>query len=161
MNKAFKYTEIAGVLFTVSLGSLWHFLYEWSGNNAVVGLFAPFNESTWEHLKLLFFPALIFLMGEAFFFYKKYESFFTAKLLGVTAGMVIIPLLFYGYTSVLGRHFLAADIGIFIISAVSAYLISYYFCICISVSKKYSLLSVCGLLLECTLFVASSVFFMI
>ena len=36
-------------------GTLLHFVYEWFGGNvwAVIG---AVNESTWEHLKLLFFP---------------------------------------------------------------------------------------------------------
>ena len=37
-------------------GALWHFLYSWSGNNILVGMIAPVNESVFEHLKLLFFP---------------------------------------------------------------------------------------------------------
>ena len=36
------------------LGTIGHFLFEWTGENAIVGLFFPVNESTWEHLKLLF-----------------------------------------------------------------------------------------------------------
>ena len=37
------------------LGVLLHFTYEWSDDNRIVGLFSAVNESTWEHLKLLFF----------------------------------------------------------------------------------------------------------
>ena len=41
------------------LGTLLHFAYDWSGQNTLVGLFTPVNESTWEHMKLIFFPTLI------------------------------------------------------------------------------------------------------
>ena len=42
-------------IFAMILGSLLHFTYEWSNENSFVGSFSAINESTWEHLKLLFF----------------------------------------------------------------------------------------------------------
>ena len=50
-----KYT-VAGILFTIALGTLLHFTYDISGNSDFVAIFSAVNESTWEHLKLLFFP---------------------------------------------------------------------------------------------------------
>ena len=47
-----KFT-ILGIVFTVITGTLLHFVYDLSNENPVVGLFAPINESVWEHLKLL------------------------------------------------------------------------------------------------------------
>ena len=46
-------TNLFRFIFISVLGVLLHFTYEWSGDNAVVGLFSAVNESTWEHLKLL------------------------------------------------------------------------------------------------------------
>lgn len=40
---------------TAAAGVLLHFLYDWLPL-PVIGLFAPVNESVWEHLKLLFWP---------------------------------------------------------------------------------------------------------
>ena len=57
-SKILKY-QIFSAFFTIILGTLFHFTYEWSGNNAFVGTFSSVNESTWEHLKLTFFPMLI------------------------------------------------------------------------------------------------------
>ena len=37
-------------------------MYDWSGQMWFVGLFVPVNESTWEHMKLLFVPMLIYIM---------------------------------------------------------------------------------------------------
>ena len=51
-------TNLFRFIFISVLGVLLHFTYEWSGNNPIVGLFSATNESTWEHLKLLFFPML-------------------------------------------------------------------------------------------------------
>ena len=51
---------ITGYIAVAILGTLLHFVYEWSGSNMIVGLFSSTNESTWEHMKLAFYPMLIF-----------------------------------------------------------------------------------------------------
>ena len=48
-------------------GTLFHFIYEWSGENPIVGAIASVNASVWEHLKLLFFPALFYIIIEYLF----------------------------------------------------------------------------------------------
>ena len=61
-----KKWEIVEFIFIAIVGTLLHFVYDWSGQNPAVGIIAPVSESTWEHLKLLFMPALLFtLIGEA------------------------------------------------------------------------------------------------
>ena len=54
--------EIVSTIFIMILGTLLHFTYKWSNNNVIVGTFSAINESTWEHLKLIFFPMLIILI---------------------------------------------------------------------------------------------------
>ena len=56
------------------LGTLGHFLYDWSGENKLIGYFFSVNESTWEHLKLLFFPTIIFSVFEYFFMKDRPEN---------------------------------------------------------------------------------------
>ena len=65
-KKLLKY-QIFSAIFTIILGTLLHFTYEWSGNNAFVGAFSSINESTWEHLKLAFYPMLITSIIRLFF----------------------------------------------------------------------------------------------
>ena len=48
--------EIISSIFIMILGTLLHFTFKWSNNNVLVGTFSAINESTWEHLKLIFFP---------------------------------------------------------------------------------------------------------
>ncbi|MFT3899363.1 MAG: DUF6512 family protein [Gordonia sp. (in: high G+C Gram-positive bacteria)] len=52
--------ELAAVPVIVIGGALLHFLFEQSGRCAFVGVFAPVNESPWEHLKMAYWPALAF-----------------------------------------------------------------------------------------------------
>ena len=51
-SKVFKYEFISTIIIII-LGVLLHFAYEWSGNNNIVGLVTPVNESVWEHMKIL------------------------------------------------------------------------------------------------------------
>ena len=37
---------VIGIIFISLIGTLLHFMYEWSGHNKVVSLFAAINEST-------------------------------------------------------------------------------------------------------------------
>ena len=57
MNRL-KHYSIAGAIFVLIAGTLSHFVYEWSGQNFILGFFFPIDESTWEHMKLIFFPML-------------------------------------------------------------------------------------------------------
>lgn len=115
----------AGFVFTAIAGTLFHFLYDWSGQNAVVGLFTPVNESVWEHIKLLFFPMLLF----SAFATQKWESSYPcigyALLAGIVFGCLLIPVLYYTYTGIFGIQIAAVDIAIFYVSALAAFLLAY------------------------------------
>ncbi len=74
--KSLKKKNLPSILAVFILGSLNHFLYDWTGGSSLAALFCPINESPWEHLKLLFFPFLFVttldrrfvpLPGQAFF----------------------------------------------------------------------------------------------
>ncbi len=117
--------ELVGFGFVTVFGSLLHFVYQWSGNNRVVGLFAPINESTWEHLKLLIFPMVLFSIAEYLAIGKNYPNFIPAKALGMLLGMLAIVAIFYTYTGILGEHYLWADILTFILGVAAAYAYSW------------------------------------
>ena len=63
-----KTWQIMTAIIGIILGTIFHFTYEWSGKKVIIGLFSAVNESTWEHLKLLFFPMLITTFIGYFFF---------------------------------------------------------------------------------------------
>lgn len=58
--------EITAFIAACILGVLFHFVYDWTGKNPAAAAFFPVNESTWEHLKLVFFPIMILSLGEYF-----------------------------------------------------------------------------------------------
>ena len=123
-------TSFVGFLFTVIAGSLLHFAFAASGGNTLVGAFTPVNESVWEHLKLLLIPAVAFSAVEFFVYGKSLPAFFAAKSLSVMIGLAAIVMLFYTYTGIVGRNYLAADIGVFIVSAALTYYLSCVFVKC-------------------------------
>ena len=100
MAQRIKRWQLAGFLFVAVAGTLLHFLFDWTKGNVVAGLFSAVNESIWEHMKLLYFPAVLFSLWEARGW--KGRCFWTGKLLGLLAGLLLIPVLFYTYTGALG-----------------------------------------------------------
>lgn len=125
--KHFKSAMIIGVLFVLITGSLSHFMYDWTNHNTLVGLFTPVSESVWEHMKLLFFPMLLYSLIITCRFRREYPCLGSSLCLGTIAGTLLIPALFYAYTAVLGRNMFVLDIAVFIISILAAFLLSYGF----------------------------------
>jgi hypothetical protein len=118
MKKAIQRWEIAGIVFIVVVGSLWHFIFEWAGSMRPLALFFPVNESTWEHFKLGFWPGLIWLLIELPFIRKKAKNIAIAKAAGLLAIPIVTAVLFYAYTAVTGQHHLFADISIFVVAVI-------------------------------------------
>ena len=122
LMKAIRKWNIAGALFTLIAGPLVHFIYDWFGGAAAV--FGAVNESTWEHLKLLFWPMALFGVLEYFAYGRKTPGFLPVRVLSILLGMLTIVTLFYTYKGILGFNFLAADIGTFVVGLLTAYLFS-------------------------------------
>lgn len=105
---------------TAAGGTLLHFLYEWLGRAAWIAPFSGVNESTWEHMKLLFWPMFIFAVVQRFFFRDR-ADFWCVKLRGILLGLVLIPIIFYTYNGAVGKSPDWLNIAIFFISAAAAY----------------------------------------
>ena len=95
------------------LGTLGHFVYSWTGNNWFLGLFFPVNESIWEHLKLIFFPSVIYFATEYFLTNRKPENYIPAAISGVFSGLFSIVILYYTISGVIGKNIDFINILIF------------------------------------------------
>jgi hypothetical protein len=124
-NRSTFFYELVGTIFIIILGSVLHFTFEWSGNQPIVGLFSAVNESVWEHLKLAFWPALLFALIEYPILKKVVNNFAFAKTIGVYLMVIIIPIIFYSYTAVTGKSIFVIDISSFIVAVVIGQLSSY------------------------------------
>lgn len=125
MRKRLFFWEAAGFLFAVAAGTLLHFTYAWSGGTVLAAAFSAVNESTWEHMKLLFFPVFFFSVIQVCFLGRNYPNVLSARAAGLLAGLALIPVLFYTYTGVTGRHWLWADIAVFVLSAAAVFAVDF------------------------------------
>ena len=125
MGKRLFYWELAGALFTAAMGTLLHFVYDWSGGWGAAAAFSAVNESTWEHMKLLFFPMFLFSVVQVCCLGRNYPNFLAARGVSTVTGVALIPVLFYTYTGVLGRHLLWADIAVLYLSVLGAFALDF------------------------------------
>lgn len=104
----------------VVLGTLFHFVYGFANENRIVGYFFPINESTWEHMKLVYLPTLL-CMG---IFVRKADD---KWMLGNLIGTWLIPVMFYTYKGILGYGVMALDILIYYIAMIVVFRFAYRF----------------------------------
>ncbi len=121
MKRSIGLWQLLGFSVTALGGTLLHFLYEWLDEAAWIAPLSGVNESTWEHMKLLFWPMFLFAIAESFFFRER-EDFWCVKLRGILSGLSLIPVLFYTYNGVIGRSPDWINISIFFVCAAVAYL---------------------------------------
>lgn len=121
MKRSIGLWQLMGFAVTALGGTLLHFLYDWTGGSILVAPFSGVNESTWEHMKLLFWPMLIFAIVQSLLF-KDRDDFWCVKLKGILLGLILIPIMFYTYNGVVGRSPDWINIAIFFISAAITYI---------------------------------------
>ncbi len=121
MKRSIGLWQLVGFALTSLGGTLLHFLYDWTGEALWIAPFSGVNESTWEHMKLLFWPMLLFAIAQSFFFRDR-TDFWCVKLKGTLLGIILIPVIFYTYNGVIGKSPDWINIVIFFIAAAIAYI---------------------------------------
>lgn len=106
---------LVSTLVVVPIGTALHFVYEWTGRHPMAGIFAPLNESTWEHLKLAFWPMLVYAFVQRVAYHRP-AAWLPATAAGLVTAPLLIVLLFYGYTAILGTHHLPLDVTVYALS---------------------------------------------
>lgn len=119
MKRSVGLWALWGFAVTSLLGTLLHFLYEWLDESVWVAPFSGVNESTWEHMKLLFWPMLLFSVIQSRFF-KDRADFWCIKLRSILLGLLLIPVIFYTYNGVIGKSPDWINITIFFLAAAVA-----------------------------------------
>ena len=117
--------QAAGFALVTFGGTILHFLYDWTGGNILVSPFSGVNESTWEHMKLLFWPLFLFALVQRPFF-KDQENYWCVKLAEILLGLMLIPVLFYTYNGVFGKSPDWINIAIFYISALLVFFFEWW-----------------------------------
>ena len=117
--------QIFSAIFASILGTILHFTYEFSNNNLIVGAFSAVNESTWEHLKLLFVPMLITTIIGYFYLNENKEKFLCAKTIGIITSMLFTIIFFYTYSGVLGTNIAIINILTFFVAVILGEYVAY------------------------------------
>ena len=120
MKRSVGVWQLMGFAVTSLLGTILHFLYDWLGGSVLSAPFSGVNESTWEHMKLMFWPMFFYALFERAFF-KKRSDFWCIKLRGLIVGLFLIPILFYSYNGIIGPSPDLINIAIFFVAAAIAY----------------------------------------
>ena len=141
--------EIISTIFIMIVGTLLHFTFGWSNNNPLVGTFSAVNESTWEHLKLLFFPMLISTIIGFSYKGKVIPNYLCAKVLGIILAMSFVVIFFYTYVGIIGTNFAIVDIGSFFIGVLLGEMVSYKMTLSMKCCNKWSAVIVLIILLIC------------
>ena len=117
--------QAAGFAAATFGGTILHLLYDWTGGSILVSPFSGVNESTWEHMKLLFWPLFLFSLVQWLFF-RDQKNFWCIKLAEILLGLLLIPVLFYTYNGVFGKSPDWINIAIFYISAALVFLFEWW-----------------------------------
>ena len=113
-----------GVIVISVVGTLAHFLYDWSHHNKILGLFTAVNESTWEHIKIALTPTFLWSLYDGAI-YGLNPNYFLAKLLSLIVIALFIPLVFYSYQHIAKKPILAIDILTFYVAIILSQLTFY------------------------------------
>jgi hypothetical protein len=117
--------ELLGFLFILAAGFPWHFVFQWIGGWRPAALIFPVNESVWEHMKLCFWPGLIWALIENPFIGKGTLNFWAAKAVSLLAMCTVMAAVFYAYVAVLGASVLWANLLDFALAAAAGQYIGY------------------------------------
>ena len=119
--------KVMSVIFTIIFGTIFHFTYQLSNHNKIVGLFTATNESTFEHIKMAL-SARIFFIPIEIHFMKQYPNYYLSVLIELILISLFIILFFYGYRLLISKQENTIyNISIFYISIILAYIIGYKF----------------------------------
>lgn len=122
MKREYAFSQLCGFVFTVLVGTFLHFLYGWTNKSLLFAPFSAVNESTWEHMKLMYFPMFIIALLQSRSF-KSYKNYWCVKLIGILTGLILIPVLFYTYNGAFGKSSSWLNIAIFYLSAAIVFLV--------------------------------------
>jgi hypothetical protein len=139
-NKLLQW-KILGMVFIIIVGSLFHFVFEWLFSWPPIGAITAVNESVWEHLKLPYWPLVIFSLIEYKFIKEEANNIVIAKSSSAIISIATILIVFYSYTTILGTEILIIDILSFYIGVIIGQIISYKILISKELPRWISIMS--------------------
>ena len=128
-----------GFLFISVFGTINHFMYDILGRNKFAAYFFAVNESTWEHMKLVVFPSVVWLLISLFV--SDNPNILIGNFAGLIVMLILIPFLFYFLRLIFGKTSSIVNILIFHISVFVGSLVNKYYLGVSYVGKGATLIS--------------------
>lgn len=148
--------EIGGFVFIGLVGATLHFTYELSDfSSNVVAYFSAVNESTWEHLKMVYFPGLVFAIVEYTYVREQVNNFMVAKTANLFIMILVITVGWYIYAPAVGRSIFPVDLALFYLAVLIGQIASYWLLTRPPLAAKYNRYALGGFIV---LFLAFSIF---
>ena len=92
--------EVGSFFWVALAGSALHFAFELSEFWKPLALFSSVNESTWEHLKMYFWPGLIVALVQYTYTRDISNNYWLAKFISLIVTPLGIIISYYGYLSI-------------------------------------------------------------
>lgn len=125
-DRAWRKWEVAGLFLVLIWGNLFHFVYNWSGQNSLVAAVAAVNESVWEHVKLLTMPWVLWTVVEAIALRRCRDgSVLIARAIGLVMGALFIIAAYYTYVGATGANVSIINVLIFQVAVLLAFFLSW------------------------------------
>jgi hypothetical protein len=122
---------LLGIPVLFLIGSVFHSLYEASGESPIVGAIAPVNESVWEHQKMALVPVILWWTIYYLIKGNQYKidsrKWFTGMVVSLVSSILTIPLIYYFYTGAFGVDVLIIDILILLLADTIGQLLGLHF----------------------------------
>ena len=117
--------ELFGFFFIGIVGAALHFTHELSDYSDTVAFFSATNESTWEHLKIVFWPGLLFALIEYTYIKDEINNYFVAKVTTLILMPFVIVAGWYAYAPAIGRSIFPLDLLLFYVAVAAGQIVSY------------------------------------
>ena len=126
MSRKLVLWEVGGYIFIGIVGAALHFTYEFSNfSSNLVAYFSAVNESTWEHLKMVFFPGLVFALIEYTYVRDLVRNYILAKTVSLFLMPLVITVGWYIYAPAVGRSIFPVDLALFYVAVLVGQIASY------------------------------------
>lgn len=118
--------EIGSYIFVGIVGAALHFTFELSNfSSNWVAFFSAVNESTWEHLKMVFWPGVFFALLEYTYVRDQVNNYLVSKTVNVFLMSFVITIGWYIYAPAVGRSVFPVDLALYYIAVFIGHFVGY------------------------------------
>lgn len=106
----------------IVLGIRFHYTHKPNTKSVLIHFLVPVNESTWEHLKLVYTPMLMLSFLQLLILKNDYFNILEANMWGILVAMIFIPVVYHISFFIIKKSIFWITILIFVLAICSGYL---------------------------------------